>query len=214
MDKQTVISRIKLLLGGDVLELEVGEKAIDECINIAYSTIKPYITDSILISRPFAQVLDLSEEGIEDVVRVYPAESSIYTQDRMFDFEGIKLDRMSIRRSVLASYPIIDTDLHFKFSDGRLYLESDKVYTGTVTIEALYTPPIEKLRDERANTWIQSYTLALAKQIVGRIRSKFKSPNVPVELDGDTLLSEAQTELQMLEAELQDRQFGPFMILR
>lgn len=212
--RDRITSRTKLLLGGGVLELEVDTVAIGQLIDIAYDKIKPFIADSILVSRAFSSVINLADENIVDVIRVYPAESSIYTQDRMFDFEGIKLDRMSIHRSILGSYPVINSELNFKFNKPLLYLESDKVYSGQITIEGLYTPQLEDLKDERAISWIESYTLALAKQVCGRIRSKFKSSNVPVELDGDTLLSEAQSEIQTLEAELQDRQFGPFMVIR
>lgn len=214
MDKFKVISRTKHLLGGEVLSLEISDDSIGDLVEMAFTKIKPYITDTVLLSKPFAQVISLEGENVEDVVRVYPADSSIISQDRMFDFEGMKLDRRSMTRSILGSYSIVDTEIHFKYYNEKLYLESDKVYSGVVTVEALVTPSLEDLRDERAKTWIESYTLALAKQVLGRIRTKFKSPNVPVEMDGDTLLNEAQTEIQSLEAELQERQFGPFMILR
>lgn len=214
MDKTEIINEIKLLLGGGVLELEVDTESLSKLIDMAYKKIKPYITDTVMLTRAYAQVIDLKDESIEDVVRVYPAENTIYNQDRMFDFEGIKLDSASIKQAVMGSYPVVNSEIKFKFYDGKIYLESDKVYTGIVTIEALHTPTLESLKDERAESWISAYSLALAKQVCGRIRSKFKSSNVPVELDGDTLLSEAQTEMQMLESDLQDRQFGPFMILR
>jgi hypothetical protein len=214
VNKSQITSRIKTLLGGEILELEVSDKTIGELIDIAYGVMKPYITDTKFITKPFAQMIDLGEEKVVGVIRVHPAESSIYTQDKMFDFEGIRLDRRSLKRSILGSYPIIDNEINFNFIDNKLYLEYDKVYTGSVTIEALWSPPLEEVTDARAETWITNYSLALTKQVVGRIRSKYKSPNVPVETDGDTMLSEAQTEIQMLEAELHDRQFGPFMILR
>ena len=213
MDKGLIVSRTKTLLGGDVLSLEITDDKIGDLAEMAFSKIKPFITDTVLISKPYAQVITF-DEAVEDVIRVYSADTTIISQDRMFDFEGIKMDTRSLKKSILGSYSIIDSEIHFKFYDNKLYLESDKVYSGIVTIEALVTPRFEELKDERAKTWIEAYTLALTKQVIGRIRSKFRSSNVPVEMDGDTLLSESQTEMQMLEAELQDRQFGPFMILR
>lgn len=209
-----VVSRTKLLLGGDVLKLEVSDESIIEMVDMAYNKIKPFITDTVLLTKGYASVISLEGENVEDVIRVYPADTTIISQDRMFDFEGIKLGRQSVRRSILGSYSIIDSEIKFKYYDNKLYLESDKVYSGVVTIEALVSPSIEDLKDEKAKSWIESYTLALTKQVCGRIRSKFKSPNVPIEMDGDTLLSEAQTEIQALESELHEKQFGPFMILR
>jgi hypothetical protein len=46
-----------------------------------------------------------------------------------------------------------------------------------------------------AQRWVKQYSLAISKEILGRIRSKFSSlpiPDAEVTLDGDTLISEAQ----------------------
>ena len=55
--------------------------------------------------------------------------------------------------------------------------------------------------------WIRKYGLALCKELLGTIRSKFGSvpiPNSEVTLDGDTLRSEATTEKEALIAELRE----------
>ena len=55
--------------------------------------------------------------------------------------------------------------------------------------------------------WIRKYGLALAKELLGNIRSKFQSipiPNSEVNLDGETLRSEATTEKEALIAELRE----------
>jgi len=53
--------------------------------------------------------------------------------------------------------------------------------------------------------WIHKYSLAWAKEILGRVRSKYGSvpgPSGEMSLDGATLLSEAQQEKEKLEAEI------------
>jgi len=55
--------------------------------------------------------------------------------------------------------------------------------------------------------WIRKYGLALCKELLGTVRSKFGSvpiPNAEVTLDGDTLRSEATTEKEALVAELRE----------
>jgi hypothetical protein len=55
--------------------------------------------------------------------------------------------------------------------------------------------------------WIRKYGLALCKELLGTIRSKFGTvpiPNSEVTLDGDTLRSEATTEKEALIAELRE----------
>lgn len=55
--------------------------------------------------------------------------------------------------------------------------------------------------------WIRQYTVALSKEVLGRVRSKFGSvpiPNGDLSLDGDALKSEAQTEKDALKQTLRE----------
>ena len=55
--------------------------------------------------------------------------------------------------------------------------------------------------------WIRKYTLALAKELLGNIRSKYSSIPIPgseTNLDGDTLRSEASVEKENLITQLRE----------
>ena len=55
--------------------------------------------------------------------------------------------------------------------------------------------------------WIRKYTLALAKEMLGIVRSKYGSipiPNAEVNLDGDTLRTEASVEKENLITQLRE----------
>ena len=55
--------------------------------------------------------------------------------------------------------------------------------------------------------WIRKYTLALAKELLGNIRSKYSSIPIPgseTNLDGDTLRSEASVEKENLTTQLRE----------
>jgi hypothetical protein len=55
--------------------------------------------------------------------------------------------------------------------------------------------------------WIKKYALALSKELLGIIRSKYASipiPNADTTLDGDTLRSEATAEKEALITELRE----------
>ena len=55
--------------------------------------------------------------------------------------------------------------------------------------------------------WIEKYTLALAKEMLGAVRAKFSSvpiPNSEITLDGADLRSEASTEKEILISELRE----------
>jgi len=55
--------------------------------------------------------------------------------------------------------------------------------------------------------WIRKYTLALAKELLGMVRSKYGSIPLPggeTTLDGDTLRSEAAAEKEVLVTQLRE----------
>ena len=55
--------------------------------------------------------------------------------------------------------------------------------------------------------WIKKYALALCKELLGSIRSKYASlpiPNAETTLDGDTLRSEATAEKETLVTQLRE----------
>lgn len=224
MDEQDLrklwISRIRLMMGAsNILRLEVTEEDISSLIDIAFEKARPFTVDSTEITLPYSNKIDLSPYNIEEVVKIQAASqlamsASAGTDELMFDFQAYtvgKLDTMTmVRRSVTPDINIPFTYL----SDKHLLFVSPGWTDGGITIYGTRTIPLGELKDDRVKQWIYSYALALTKQVVGRIRSKAKSTNVPIELDGDTLLNEAQQELQDLETKLNSEQFGPTFILR
>ena len=63
---------------------------------------------------------------------------------------------------------------------------------------------VEEIQDDYWVNYLIRLSLAYTKETLGRIRSKYKMTSAPYELDGDTLLSEAQSELTELRQFLQD----------
>ena len=83
--------------------------------------------------------------------------------------------------------------------------------TDTDIISDYSNVPYENMKYSLINDvgkqWIRKYGLALTKELLGNIRSKFQSipiPNSEVNLDGETLRSEATTEKEALIAELRE----------
>lgn len=68
-----------------------------------------------------------------------------------------------------------------------------------------YRPDFEILNDYKANQWVKDYTLANCKYMLGEARSKFSTivgPGGGTTLNGDTLKSEAQQDMEKLEKDL------------
>ena len=68
-----------------------------------------------------------------------------------------------------------------------------------------YRPDSQLLDDYMAKQWLKDYTLAACKYMLGEARSKFATISGPQggsQLNGDTLKSEAQAEMEKLETEV------------
>jgi hypothetical protein len=68
-----------------------------------------------------------------------------------------------------------------------------------------YRPDSDLISDYLAKQWIKDYTLASCKYMLGEARSKFATiagPQGGSTLNGDTLKSEAQAEMDKLEQEV------------
>jgi len=80
---------------------------------------------------------------------------------------------------------------------------------GASGVNNMNTLPFENIPYDRINSigkqWIRRFALALSKEMLGLVRSKFASipiPNESVTLNGPSLVSEAKAEQQALRDEL------------
>ena len=78
-------------------------------------------------------------------------------------------------------------------------------------VSGLNNIPYDNLKYETINSmgrqWIRQYTLALSKEVLGLVRSKFGSvpiPNGDLQLNGSDLLNQAQSEKQELKTQIKE----------
>ena len=85
-------------------------------------------------------------------------------------------------------------------------------YSGSANVVSDYSNvPYDNMQYQFINDvgkqWIRKYGLALSKELLGMVRSKYGSipvPNAETTLDGDTLRTEAQTEKEFLVTQLRE----------
>jgi hypothetical protein len=85
-------------------------------------------------------------------------------------------------------------------------------YSGSSDVVSDYSNvPYDNMKYQFINDvgkqWIRKYGLALSKELLGMVRSKYGSipvPNADTTLDGDTLRTEAQTEKEFLVTQLRE----------
>tara|TARA_Y100001973_G_C5171306_1_gene319236 strand:+ start:308 stop:1474 length:1167 start_codon:yes stop_codon:yes gene_type:complete len=117
-----------------------------------------------------------------------------------------------LRNNKLKIFPIPEDDytLHFEYivkkdRDNTLQGNSEGVITDVSN--APYDNMEFKEINDVGKQWIKKYALALCKELLGTIRSKYASlpiPNAETTLDGDTLRNEATAEKEFLMTQLSE----------
>lgn len=230
MDMNAYIAEIKLKLGYPVLDLELDDTAFEAVVNTAFREIQRYISATRLATIPFDKsCIDLSDCHVSSVSRVFRADGY---QSSSSDVKGVSMsDPLAATRWQMLSggtglYNMNDyiynyaswntmmqirntmsTDLSFRFDrhDNYLYVNTNGEKPNYITIE--YVPRYDNVEQIVSDYWIDklvALSVALTKQIIGRIRSRYTQSNALWVQDGEQLLQEAETELHDLRQELKD----------
>ena len=135
-------------------------------------------------------------------------EDSIYTRNSHYSFE---LKNNKLR---LFPKPVSSSPKHFwiQFNVPTEPWETSGSYDiGIDGVNNLNTVPFQNLPYNSINSigkqWIRRYALALAKEVLGQVRSKFASIPIPgeaVTLNGEALLTQGKEEQEALRAELKE----------
>ena len=213
---------IKFKLTGGVLKLEIQDWAIDSAINSALREIQRYICSTRVVTIPYKKCIDVSDLKVNSVSRIYRTESYTSGPDTMgttpvdpmyaaqwqmlsgtgnlYNFQDYVYD-FAAWNTLLQIRNTISTDLSFTYDKDseKLYINMSQNFPTEVTIE--FVPRYEDVDEIKSDFWIDilmRLALAITKQTLGRIRSKYKQTNALWELDGDKLLEEGETELREL----------------
>lgn len=227
MDRQQLKDEILFKLTGGVLDCELDEKGLDLLINASLRELQRYIDSTKLITIPYKTCIDLSDYKINAVVRVYRSigltastseEISSGMNDPMYasqwqllsgtgnlyNFNNYAYNYASWN-TLLQIRNTTSTDLAFKYdkSTNKLYINVSDGRPEGITIE--YVPRYDDVNEILSDFWIDmliKLCVAQAKVALGRIRTRYKQSNALWEQDGETLLTEGNTELNELRTAL------------
>lgn len=211
MSNDELKSYIRTMLGESYVDVEITDEDIYVIVQQALSKVAPYY-DGVRYILGKGPCVDLSDHSnIKEIINVYNTKSVNLYSMKEYVFGGsdilIYSAKIMDRLELYNCYKMLYNELNnlkgigFRYIKPNLYTDG---YNDDVLIEALVRP--ESLFDiDRSSeyfAWVKDYCLALAKEVVGRSRSKFSVEGSPYQLDGDRLISEAQQEQQELEAQL------------
>lgn len=230
LTKDDYIDYIKLELTGNVLELEIEDATIGKIIDAALKEIQRYIDQPTLVTVPFSSCIDLSGFNHSAIVNIYRVEG--FTGDTTIGMsDGSAVDPMYAQmwmafsnggttynlqnyiynylsyNTLLQMRNTCSTDLDWREdkSQDKLYINANYDRPKAITIE--YIPVYTDVSQITSDYWInilKRLSLAMTKRIVGRIRTRFTQSNALWTQDGETLLSEANTELTELRQKLSE----------
>ena len=211
LPKQSYVDNILLQLGSSVVDVEI-EEDIPKIVDLAFNELKHYITDVQTMTLPYSTVIDLAGKkiatimyimrgrntngpgGFQDVMYIYSRQSALNTYT-LTDYARALLAMQN--KNALAT----DLDFHHDKLNEKLYLYAQQALPNTITI--VYTPDyasVEELYEPYWQNILKRLSLALTKQILGRVRGKYTLNSATYNLDADTLLAESTVELADIRA--------------
>ena len=145
----------------------------------------------------------------EDVLRRGMLESAFRVRRSHYSYE--------IMGSKLRIYPIPITDLQVSKLFCKVLPPQDPLNPSAYQDDSIYgvsgpaSMPLGNIPfgtiNQPGRQWIRQYTLALCKELLGLIRSKFQSipiPNADLQLNGESLVSAAKEEKDKLQTQMKE----------
>lgn len=225
MERQAYIDEIRFRLTGGVLQLELDDVALNNVLNASFREIQRYIDTTKIVTIPFQRCIDLKGAGVSAVSHVmratprdggfngYASSSAdpmlasmwqMMSNGSLYNVSNYVLNYSSYN-TLLQLRNTVSTDLDYYYdkSSEQLYINIVDAQPPYITIE--FVPRYNDVSEVVSDYWIDvimRMAVALAKVTLGRIRSRYKQTNALWDNDGDTLLTEGNTELSELRSVL------------
>lgn len=200
------VNYIKMQLGGSIVSIEI-EDDIPIIVNQAFDELKHYITDVETMTIPYSNKIDLTNKKVSSVVYIMRGRNTngpggfqdvMYIYSRQSASNSYTLTDYA--RSLLAmqnkSALATDLDFHYDKRSEQLYVYAQQALPTTITL--VYIPEYECVEELIEPYWqdkLKKLSLAMTKQILGRVRGKYNLSSATYTLDADKLLAEAEAEL-------------------
>lgn len=211
------VKYIKVQLGGSVLQLSSESDLTYVVEKIAFEDLKNYINDIYTMEAAYAPILDLSGKKVADVKYVLRDKNNsasitgmdtnlfIYQTQGQYGINQWARDQITYNLLInrVKNSMTTDMDFHYDYVKEHLYLYSQSPIPTSVTIG--YIPDFQDVSEIVSPYWIsflKRLSVAYAKQVEGRIRSKYTVSSSAYTLDGDKLLAESEAELSKIMDEL------------
>lgn len=229
MTMDEIKSEVQFLMGIPANE-NVEELEIERSILIAFRELKRYIRTPVDKTVPYSTRLNLSELNIHtrtvldvfaaiprigltmntiDAGNVFQIAAAVNTYSMIGNTSSLNIDPIMTEMAMAQVRNTLGTDFQWNFDkhNNVIYCAHRDPRPSVVTIR--YVPDFQDVSEILGYTYIDylvRMSVANYKIALGRTRSKYTVEGSNVTLDGETLLSEGNAELEAIRTELDNKQ--------
>ena len=202
---------------------------VEQAVLIAFRELKRYIKTPVDLTVPFQHRIDLVKLGIKtkkvlnvqaayprvglvmssiDSGNVFQVAAAVNTYSAIGQTSSLNIDPIMTEMAMAQVRNTLSTDFQWKHDTDNevIYISHREPVPTQVTIT--YVPDYQDVSEIKNDTWVD-YLVRLSeanmKKALGRSRSKYQVQGSNVTLDGETLLTEANAELEAIRQELESK---------
>lgn len=229
MKMDEIVDQVSFMLGLPAnTNVEDGLQP-ERAVLIAFRELKRYMRTPVEKTVPYSTRIDLEKVGIVayKVLKVMPSRprigltmgtidsgnvfqiaAAVNTQSAIGTASRLNIDPIMSEMAMAQVRNTISTDFQWKHDTLNNIVYCTHRDPRPVSVTIRYTPDFQDVSEIQSQTWID-YLIRMAtanmKIALGRARSKYTVEGSNVSLDGDTLLSEGNAELEQIREELENR---------
>lgn len=225
MTMEEIVDQVSFMLGIPAND-NVENLQVERAVLIAFRELKRYMKTPVEKTVPFATRIKLADVGIItkkvlnvqaskprigltmssiDSGNVFQVAASVNVYSAVGNTTSINIDPIMTEMAMAQVRNTLTTDFQWDYdsSNDIVYCTHRDPKPAAVTVR--YVPDFQDVSEIKNSTWtdyLVRMSEAYMKLALGRSRSKYKITGSNVELDGDTLLQEANSELETIRTEL------------
>ena len=223
MNISEYVDEIEFSLGAPVVALEI-KGYTQRYVQRAFNELKRYINTSSLMTIPYTgNAINLTGQNVYSVICVmrsqptygtFMQDADVFTMASSY-YNMNNIEDYTNRMTILQQRNTISSDLDFIWENETktLYISTNPPFPPALTIQ--YVKDYKDVSEITDPYWIDLILrlgTAYTKQALGRIRGKYKLNSSQYDLDGDTLIAEANQEIVELREYLQSNHDNIYVI--
>lgn len=225
MKMSEIVEQVSFVLGIPAVDNTEG-LSVEQAVLISFRELKRYMRTPTEKTVPFATRIDLHSVGIytKDIRTVMPAQprigltmssidsgnvfqvaAAVNVYSQIGQTTSLNIDPIMTEMAMAQVRNTLATDFQWSFDINNqvIYVTHRDPRPAMVTIR--YVPDYQDVSEIQENVWLD-YLFRLSeanmKKALGRARSKYTIEGSNITLDGETLLAEANSELETIRTEL------------